>query len=207
MLFEETAKKVMKEFTSHFSVKHLLDYYQLYKEATRNRTLLLWMKDTKEEQIMIDAGVSGVLNRGINNAIAGVYLNNARGSKMGIFTSIEYKTDFVRRKNTGEKEYKVTVAINNTISDYELSYGSIYILGKHNGAIPCYLYLFAPVGGTISDIQSSDGLQYTIEEYLGLQMGYSLDIYLYPRNPITITYNVTTAKGVNDDLEISATPT
>ena len=206
-LFEETARQAMEQFTSNFHVSKIMDYYAMFKESIADRTLMFWMKDEAEEQIMIDAGMAGVINAGKNNAVAGVYFSTYLGSKLGIFTSIDTAAGEGVKNEDGSTSYPVTVTLTNTITNDELYYDDVYILGPLNGTIASYVHLFAPVGGTISDVYSNDGVYYNLDEYLGVQVAYALNVYLYPNAPVTITYTVTTAPGVEEPLTFSKTPT
>lgn len=207
ILFAQTAKQAMEQFTNGFSIGKIMDYYEMFKGAIEDRTLMFWMKDPAEEQIMIDAGMAGVLNPGAPNAVAGVYLSNYGGSKMGIFASIDtYAGEGVRNED-GSISYPVTVTLTNTITYDEINFDSAYILGPYNGVLSSYIHLFAPVGGSITDFNTSNGSVYYVDEYLGLQVLYNLNTMLYPGNPVTLTYTVTTAPGVEGPLTFSTTPT
>ena len=81
------------------------------------------------------------------------------------------------------------------------------ILGDHNGGIKGYIHLFAPAGGTISDISASNSMKMLQTEYEGLWLAYNLDFVVYANKPVTITYKVTTAPGVSTPIKVSKTPT
>ena len=68
------------------------------------------------------------------------------------------------------------------------------------------LYLFAPAGGYISDIENDGDVDFVIEEYNGLQLGFAPYFILYPQQTITFTYTVTTAPGVTVRPEILTQP-
>ena len=57
-LFSETAEKTMELFTSKFDVKKLKDYFKIFSEGTENRTILLWMAEEKEQDIIKKLGCS-----------------------------------------------------------------------------------------------------------------------------------------------------
>ncbi|MBQ5768965.1 MAG: hypothetical protein IIV94_08825, partial [Clostridiales bacterium] len=105
--------------------------------------------------------------------------------------------------------YPVTVELSNTIDDETLAYGlnNIYITSMENGAdLISLLYLFAPAGGYISDIENDGDVDFVIEEYNGLQLGFAPYFILYPQQTITFTYTVTTAPGVTVRPEILTQP-
>ena len=47
--------------------------------------------------------------------------------------------------------------------------------------------------------------KYGTEEYKDLQLGFWRDFHIYPGKPLTVTYNVTTAPGVETPLTFSKT--
>lgn len=47
----------------------------------------------------------------------------------------------------------------------------------------------------------------TKTSYMGLDTAYNLGVLINPSSPITITYKVTTAAGVDAPLEVVSTPT
>jgi len=206
-LFAETAKKTMDLFESNFNVKEAKNYFSIFSKGAKNRSIMLWMADEQEEAFMIESGCSGVLNTGKNNAVAGVYFSCNDPSKLGWFIDINTEVGDGVLNADGTYTYDVKVILNNTISSEELSKASGYILGNYNGAMKGYVHLFAPTGGAISSFASSNKMNILDANYQGLQLGYCLNLKIYPNNPVEITYKVTTAVDVVGPLTISTTPT
>ena len=46
-----------------------------------------------------------------------------------------------------------------------------------------------------------------MDEYENLELGYMLNLFLYPDEPVTVTYKVKTAPGVETPLQFDMTPT
>ena len=105
----------------------------------------------------------------------------------------------------GTMQYIVEVKYFNAITDEEIAMGS-YVAGHYGGSIPGYVYYFAPAGGTISDFETSNGLNILMSDYLGLQVGYSHEFIIQPGETIIVKYKVTTAEGA-EPLRTVMTPT
>ena len=206
-LFAESANKTMDLFESNFNFKDAKNYFSIFSKGAQNRTIMLWMADEQEEQLMIESGSSGALNTEKNNAVAGVYFSCNDPSKLGWFLDINTEVGDGVVNADGTHTYDVKVILNNTISSEEINKADGYILGNYNGAMKGYVHLFAPTGGTISNFESSNNMRIVDANYQGLQLGYCLNMKIYPNNPVEITYKVTTAAEVNAPLTISATPT
>ena len=107
----------------------------------------------------------------------------------------------------GSRTYDMTVVMSNAIVSDDIYKAGEYILGAQNGGIKGFIHLFAPEGGTISDITTSNSMKMVLDEYEGLQLAYNLNFVVYADKPITIKYKVTTAPGVDEPLTVSKTPT
>ena len=73
-LFAETAKATMSKLVSDFDVKKAGDYYKVFSDGAKNRTVMMWMEDEEEQELVKNAGCSGGLNEDPENPETGVYL-------------------------------------------------------------------------------------------------------------------------------------
>ena len=89
----------------------------------------------------------------------------------------------------------------------EIKTATAYISGGGSGSIYGAAYFFAPAGGTVSDFHADNGQKIQLREYHGLELGFMDKFLLKPDVPVTVTYTVTTAPGVETPLGISKTPT
>lgn len=206
-LFAETAKKTMDLFTSKFDVKNAKDSFSIFSDGTKDRTILLWMADKKEENIIKENGCSGALNTGSPNAVAGVYYSGSDPCKLGWYFDLNTQIGQPVINKDGTRTYKVKVILNNVLDKKTISKAGKYILGNYNGAMKGYVYLVAPVGGNIDNFNTNNNTKIKTTEYQGVKLGYSLNITIKPNTPVEITYEVTTAAGVSDPLKVSSTPT
>lgn len=206
-LFSDAAMKTMQKFMDNMEVSDLTAYLSVVKECIADRTLLLWMADEEEQSVIHKLGWHGGLNEDPENPQAGVYYNVAYASKMGWFLNMDTQMGERVQNADGSYTYPVTVTFSNVMTEEERRQASNYIMGVHGGAIYGCAYFFAPAGGTVSDFKASNGLNITLHEYHGLQLGYMNSFNTYAGTPVTVTYNVTTAPGVETPLEFSKTPT
>lgn len=206
-LFADAAKKTMQKFMENLEIGDLTKYLSVMKECIADRTLLLWMAEEEEQAIIRDLGWNGGLNTDPEKPQAGVYYNNSYASKMGWFLKMDTEMGERVQNEDGSYTYPVTVTFSNVITPEEKQQAGEYILGVHGGAIYGCAYFFAPAGGTVSDFAVSNGLNVSLHEYHDLQVGYLNNFNTYANEPVTVTYNVTTAPGVDTPLEFSKTPT
>ena len=95
------------------------------------------------------------------------------------------------------------------MTEQELLTASWYISGSGNrGTVTGFLYLFAPAGGTISEISGpAGGPPFSPAEYHGLPLEYTHQVFIRPGASVSFDYTVTTAPGEQEDLVFSMTPT
>jgi len=206
-LFAETAKLVMSKFVSAFDYKMISQYAQIFIDGGKDRTILMWMEDEKAQTYVREAGCSGGLNHDKEHPQAGVYFSCSYASKMGWFINLDTQIGDSMVNTDGSRTYDMTVVMSNAIVSDDIYKAGEYILGAQNGGIKGFIHLFAPEGGTISDITTSNSMKMVLDEYEGLQLAYNLNFIVYADKPITIKYKVTTAPGVDEPLTVSKTPT
>ncbi len=93
------------------------------------------------------------------------------------------------------------------MSDAEKKKASWYIIGSYDGGMRAFVHCFAPAGGSITDIETSNGMYILEDVYHDLEVAYNLDVLLQRGEPIEITYKITTAPGVETPLQVVTTPT
>lgn len=206
-LFEEAAKKTLEKLTGDVSVSRLLGYLPVLKTSIEDRTLMLWMKDEQEQALMKRLDCDGGLNQDPTKPEAGVYFNMVLASKMGWYVLIDTYMEVPTRNEDGSYTYPVTVTFFNIAEKEEIKQVKSYISGGLGGATYGVAYFFAPAGGTVSNFSASNGQAITQKTYHGLELGFMEKFRLNPDEPVTVTYLVTTAPGVETPLKFSKTPT
>ena len=206
-LFAETAKVTMAKLVSDFDVKKAGDYYKVFSDGAKNRTVMMWMEDEEEQELVKNAGCSGGLNEDPQNPETGVYFSISDPCKLGWFLNIDTQISEPVVNSNGSSTYEVIATYSNTLSDNDKINAGRYILGNYGGTITGYIHIFAPAGGTISDIEMSNGDTMYTGNYNNLQVAYRFGNSIAPGSSITVTYKVTTASGVTNPLGVNSTPT
>lgn len=204
-LFDEAAQKTMAVMIDGMSSVNLIRYLSVAKESFEDRTLMLWMADESEQEFITKMGWGGSLNKDPEKPQAGIYFNCTKSSKMGIFLGMEVKMGERIENNDGSYSYPIAVTFSNCMTKEEWKNSDRYITGSLDG-IQGAAYFFAPAGGKVSDFEV-DGLKVHDETYEGLELGFISWMMIRRDKPITVTYTVTTAPGVETQLEFSKTPT
>lgn len=205
-LFADTAKKTLQLLMENLEIGDLTEYLSIAKECIDDRTLMLWMDDEAEQSVIQMLGWNGGLNKDPEKPQAGVYYNCTVASKMGWFLEMDTQMGERVKNEDGSYTYPITVTLSNIITDEEYNSASYYITSGSR-AIGGSTYFFAPAGGTVSDFSASNQVNIRMDTYHDLQLGYMQIYQIYPGKPVTVTYNVTTAPGVEIPLEFSKTPT
>ena len=206
-LFAEAAEKTMEKLTGNISASQLLSYLPVLKDSIEDRTLMLWMKDEAEQAFIVDMGWNGSVNKDPLNPEAGVYVNVVSASKMGWFLLMDTEIGDRTKNADGSYTYPITVTLSNNITQEEIDAAATYISGGLGGAMRTVVYFFAPAGGNVGNFTATNGQNIPIKTYNGMRLGFMDQFLLKPDTPVTITYTVTTAPGVDTPLVISKTPT
>lgn len=206
-LFADAAKKTAQKLMENLELSDLTGYLSVAKECIDDRTLMLWMDDEAEQDIIAKLGWNCGLNTDPETPQAGIYYNCTVASKMGWFLIVDVEIGNRVKNEDGSYTYPITVTFSNDMTQEEHRSASSYITGGTGGAIGGSAYFFAPAGGSVSDFAATTGVAIEYETYHDLQLGYMRIFNIYSDKPVTITYNVTTAPGVETPLTLSMTPT
>lgn len=206
-LFADAAKKTMTAITEDMGMDGVMSILSVAKDSFEDRTLMLWMEDPQEQEILQKMGWNGGLNIDPENPQAGIYYNCTVASKMGYFLVREAEIGEGTQNSDGSYTYPITVTFSNDITKEEIRGASSYITGGIGGAIGGSAYFFAPAGGTVSDFTTSNGMNVELQTYHDLQLGLVRSFQIRNDNPVVVQYNVTTAPGVDTPLTLSMTPT
>lgn len=177
--------------------------------------VLMWSSVEEEEQALETAGVAGALPDDPSDPVAGIYVNNFSYSKLDWYLTLDTSVSDGIVHDDGTTTYRVTVSLTNTLTD-ELAEalptyaGATSSLAYEKGDEMLRLYLYAPAGGTVSNVDVADGgsgLVLEEAEHDGLQVFFGL-AHLLPGQTCTVTYSVTTpAEAAGETLKLRVTPT
>lgn len=180
---------------------------------------IAWMENGDEEAVVKELGLAAALPDASDTSaapVAGVYVNNIRGSKLDWFLNKDVTVGTGKRNADGSWSYPVTVNLSSTMSEEEEASLPLYVAGVDRQASDwnderLTVLLYAPAGGTISDVETSGSATFSTapEEHShnGLQVFYGV-LELLPRTDATVTYTVTTPAEAGDQpLTVRTTPT
>ena len=205
-LFADAAKKLVQKVMENLEPDDLMAYLSIAKDAFEDRTLMLWAKDEGEQALIRKLGWDASLNDDPRNPWAGVYFNCTIASKMGWYLAVDTQLGSGTPNEDGSYTYPMTVTFTNTITAEEVRSAQAYITSGAGGTYTGSAYFFAPAGGTVSDFQAP-GSYVQKDTYHDLELGFISSFSIAPGKSLTVTYNLTTAPGVDTVPVISRTPT
>lgn len=210
-LFAEAADLTFKSLIGNMNSDTLMKFAGIMTECMANRETMLWLADETDQFTIQEIGWSGSLNTTPEAPAVGVFFNLWIGSKLGWYLDLNNEILSSTVNADGTVSYEVKTTFTNTVTQQEVYDGGPYIMGKLDGyesgdMIP-QIYLYAPAGGTITNINTSDGSALPSATQNGLEA------YLWPRpnmppsKGISVTYTVTTAPNPEEDLTFYHMPT
>lgn len=206
-LFSDAAKKMILLLMDHLDGEALTGYLDVAAESLADRTMMIWMKDEAEQAIIRELNWDGGLNSDPERPEAGVYVNCTVASKMGIFLEMDARAGERIQNADGSYTYPITVTFHNSITREEINRATEYITGGAGGGFSGSVYFFAPAGGTIGNFASDSPIYIEETTYHDLSLGFLRSLQIGSGRSLTITYDVTTAPGVETELTFSKTPT
>ena len=184
------------------------------KGASEGR-ILMYSRNDDEEKAAKALGISGALQTDTSEApILGVYVNNYSYSKMDWFLDKRVAIDSSVENADGSMTYRVTTTLKNTMTPQEKAEMPGYFQA-HNGFSQdiddemLRLYLYAPAGGSISDIKTSGSGSIEMNEatHDGLKVAWG-GVHMLFGQDVKVEYTVTTSKDSgHKELKVRTTPT
>ena len=193
----------------------LTDLWDVVQKGADQSRLLVWMVNEDEEALISKLGLSGELGNDPTAPMLGVYLSDDTYSKISWYAQCYTVVGDGVKNEDGTTTYDVTTTLANTITPEEASSAPLYIYGG-NGAkrdrsdMLDFVYLFAPAGGSISDLMVSENALNTDfgvanEVLSGLQV-LRFRTHLLAGETATITYRVTVSAEAAEPLAVRTTP-
>lgn len=193
-------------------------------DGMKNREVMLYLTDPNEQSQIESLGISGQLNFDSANPKIGTFASIWIPSKMGWYMDIDTQIGQGVKNADGTTTYEVTTTYRNTITASEAASGGSYIMGERDyeqGDMQPFLYLYAPTGGTISNLVATNTSTGTAVDFAegihdGLQMFYiqpkgeelqRSENPLLPGQSIVCTYTVTVSADAKAELDVMKTPT
>lgn len=192
-----------------------LDLKQLAASVARGASegrLIMWSEVPEEEDIYKELGVDAALPTDPAKPIAGVYLNNFSYSKIDWYLDKTVDVGDGLVNSDGTTTYPVTVKLRSTLSAEDAKKLPPYVRDWNPTQRSTYdeilgVYLYAPMGGSISDLKISNGAAFKEATHNNLKLDFG-EIRLNPGESVTITYNVVAPKEAEGKtLVMRSTPT
>ena len=184
--------------------------FKVIKRGGDEGRLLMWMANEAEENAVVQMGFGGTLNADPTKPQAGVFVNNYSYSKLDWYLNLDAVKGEGVKNADGTVSYPMTVTLTNEMSAADAAALPAYI-AAHNGTADAptqemlRTLLYAPAGGTITDVVTSSG---SMKEatHNGLLVYYQ-DVRLMPGESFQITYTVTVSAEAAEELDVRVTPT
>ncbi|MBQ9912371.1 MAG: DUF4012 domain-containing protein [Firmicutes bacterium] len=208
VLFRETAKGVVSVVKDNLDKDKILPLLDILEKAADERIFMMWLRGDEREALVRSYGFSGGLSQDPEEPAIGVFFGNDYAMKLGWWIDCETFVGEGRQLWDGRMEYDVTITFRNNFLYQDVAYYGRWIAGKWgNAVLNWYVYVFAPAGGSISEMYIDWWLPGMYSYYKGLQVGYRLQYYINPGTTSTVRCKVQTAPGVTVKPTVYRTPT
>lgn len=210
-LFAQAAHETFNKLFSNLNADTLIKFASCMAKDMEDRTVMFWLTDEGEQAILASLDCSGALNDDPMRPELGVFFSLWVGSKMGWYVDIDNQVLESKKNADGSYTYKMQTTFTDTVSSEEIASGGEYIIGdiydyEYGILYPC-LYIYAPAGGSISNLESNSSVAFEEVRHDGLQAFKAWRTVLRPGQPIVCTYTVTTAPNAEQEMKIVCTPT
>lgn len=210
-LFAQAAHETFNKLFSNLNADTLIKFASCMAKDMEDRTVMFWLTDEGDQAILASLDCSGALNDDPMRPELGVFFSLWVGSKMGWYVDIDNQVLESKKNADGSYTYKMQTTFTDTVSSEEIVAGGEYIIGdiydyEYGILYPC-LYIYAPAGGSISNLESNSSVAFEEARHDGLQAFKAWRIVLRPDQPIVCTYTVTTAPNASQEMKIVCTPT
>lgn len=178
-----------------------------------NGRFMVWMADENEQAAITKLGLANEVSEDETAPELGVYVNDNTWAKKSWYLSIATQIGESTLNADGTKSYQVTTTLTNHITNEEAQSAPGYISGynpdKETAATMIdEVYLYAPAGGSISNVQCSTGESFGPTSYGSIQAWRTVSqIHLEAQEQSVITYTVTVSANAQTDLSVRTTPT
>ncbi len=185
-------------------------------ESGADYRLLAWMANETEQQMVVDCGFSGGLQTDITKPQLGFYISDDTYSKISWYATWHTTIGDSVQNSDGTTTYSVRSEYTNTLSLEEAETLPTYITGTNENKRDkadsnLFLYIYTPLGGTISDIQiSGDGLldessEIPVNPLSGCQVA-RMRVHTGGGATTTVNYKITVPAEATERLTVRTTP-
>ncbi len=211
--FAEAAGAAAKQIMGNLGSVDLTSFIDTVKNDTQAGRFMVWMANEDEQRIVTELGFAGEVSEDPTEPTLGVYIDDNTWAKMSWYLSANTEIGEAVQNADGSKTHAVTVRFKNNITEAEALSVPKYITGYNPdlesiGSMIFGVNFYAPAGGSITDLQCSNGTPYSETSYGSVQvLRYGAQFQLQPQEECTVTFNVTTSSEATEDLRVRTTPT
>lgn len=218
-IFASVASAAFDKIMNGMGDVDMAQLVSVFEKGCGQGRFIAWMSDAKEESALKEMGISAALPSAKDTSAApvtGVYVNNYSYSKIDWYLNLDSELGVGTQAGDGSCSYQITTTLTNTLKKSEVDKLPDYVASAminadgspNRGNERLGVYLYAPAGGTITDVQvNGSDLKLASAKHNGLDVQYGI-VDLLPEETCTITYKVTTSKeSGSKPLTVQMTPT
>lgn len=213
--FASVAAQAFSHIMSNLGHADITQLWDVVKQSGSEGRLLMWMVDENEQACIESLGLDGGLYNDSTTPVLGIYYNDSTYSKMSWYLSSSTVVSAGVKNADGTTTYNVTTTLTNTSTEEEIANAPVYVYGgntdkRSDSDMLDTIFFFAPAGGTISNIQASDGLVFEdygiVETSLSGHQVFRTYTHLRAGESGTFTYQVTVSADATLSLAVHNTP-
>lgn len=227
--FSDVASQAMGVVFGNVGSVSMVGFFNTMLKSIEDKRFYAWMVDPQEQSLLESFDVACAVSDNEVEPETGVYVGAAMGSKIGWYLDFDTTVSNGRKNADGTTSYDVTVTLTNTLTDEaaltlpDVVTGNGYVPLKRSPSDMIYdVYLYAPAGGTISNMQANGYFEPSTEfgggwytqptdepmtkaSYNGREVWYGVTA-INGTTGTTLTYTVTTSPKATSELKVDMTP-
>ncbi len=187
------------------------DLAKTFIDGALTRNFQVWMADEAQEAAIDALGFSGRLEDDPAKPVLGTYTNDYTWSKMDWYLDMRTSVGEGTKNPDGSTSYPVTTTVTNAMTEAEAASAPYYVYGgnpdkRSQGDMLTHLYLMAPAGGSISNVQGTGGVFSAAQHTVYGFDEWTCALQENPGETTTVTYTVTTSPQATEPLAVDRTP-
>lgn len=227
--FGEVASQALNNIFNNIGSVDLVEFAKMLKTSIDDKRFYSWMVREDEQAVLERLEAACALSSSETTPELGVYFGVAMGAKIGWYLDVDVQVGNGTSNWDGSISYPVTIVFRNNLSEEAAQTLPDIISGK--GYVPIKrtasdmlldFYVFAPAGGTITDVQTSGYFvpsnefgggwftrpgeePLTQTSYNGCEVYYGVTA-IDGLDSTTVTCTVTTSSKAEESLGVDMTP-
>ncbi len=199
--FADVASAAFDKVTGNLKNVNLTDLITTVEDGIKEQHFMVWMDNDAEEDAAKEVGAAGELKTDSSNPVLGVFAADDTWSKKSWFFSGNTEVSEGTQNSDGTVTYHVTSTFTNNLTAELAAQNVSYVTGynplrRDETDMVMWVYLFAPAGGSISNVSSSGGdlslMDFREMSYNGFQV-MEAEPRIAGGETLTVTYDVTCA--------------